>query len=357
MKQTQDTWCQNVLKPSKETHKKQLHHNHYTIITTFKYILKKFPYEICVTELVPALSSQLLPQQALSSPITSELLVGALPVVPMESLASPVTSERETQPQTQAVSGQDPHSVMSDQCVEASPLHSDPEDTPLLCSSPRIQDSGTSASASFSPSAGPQMTLPGSETSPFIASQSCTEPQVQYQVPHQLQVSQALFAQNQVQIQSSVSQPLPQIQASVSQLQVQTAVSQPQSSVHSSDHSSPSPLHVSVSVPRQQPDPTAVPAVSKGGDDSAVQQHTQNSEFNCCLIQVWLNTTLTFSHHCCYLVLGDHGLHHHHCYQSQQLPWPWRVKRLLSMSIHPLLQPRLPWLPVPQRPESVPPSR
>lgn len=193
---------------------------------------------------------------------------------PLESLASPVASERETQPQTQAVTGQDTRPVMP----EASPLHSDPEDTPLLCPSPPIQDSGTSALPSFSPPAGPQMTLPGPEASlsPLIAPQSRTEPQVQYQVPHQLQVSQALFGQNQVQVQSSVSQPLPQIQASVCQLQVETAVSQPQSS----DHSSSSPLHVSVSVPRQQPDLTAVPAnVSKGGDDSAVQQHTQNSEF------------------------------------------------------------------------------
>ncbi|XP_062296911.1 BRD4-interacting chromatin-remodeling complex-associated protein [Scomber scombrus] len=209
---------------------------------------------------------QHLQQQALSSPIASELLVGALPVVPMESLASPVDSERETQQQTHA-------------CVEASPLPSDPDDTSLLCSSPPIQDTGRAASATFSPPAGPEIALPGPESSvpQTSAPQPLTEPQVQYQVPHQLQVSQALFTQNQVQIQPSVSQPLPQVQASVPhsqvKLQAQPPVSQPQSLVHTSVHS---PLHVSISVPQQQPDPTAAStSLSKGGDDSTVQQHTQ----------------------------------------------------------------------------------
>ncbi|XP_044023443.1 BRD4-interacting chromatin-remodeling complex-associated protein isoform X2 [Siniperca chuatsi] len=211
---------------------------------------------------------QHLQQQALSSPITSELLVGVLPVVPLESLASPAANERETQPQTHAVSGQDTHTVMSDQCVEASPLHSDPEDTPLICASPPIQDTERLAQTSFSPPTGPQITLPGSESSvpQITAPQPRVEPQVQYQVAHQLQVSQALFAQKQVQIQSSVSQPLPQVQASAPQ---------PQSTVNTSVHSSPSHLRVSVSVPQQQPDPMAA-SLSKGGDDSAVQQHTQN---------------------------------------------------------------------------------
>lgn len=198
----------------------------------------------------------------------------------MESLASPVASERETQTQTHAVSGQDARTGMSEQCVEASPLPSDPEDAPLICSPPPVQDAERPALASFSPPAGPVITLPGPESSvpQITAPQPHIEPQVQYQVPHQLQVSQALFAQNQVQIQSPVSQPLPQVQASASQLQVQSSVSQPQSSGDTSAHSSPSPLRVSVSVPQQQPDPTAA-CLSKGGDDSAVQQHTQNSEF------------------------------------------------------------------------------
>lgn len=203
-------------------------------------------------------------------------------MVPMESLASPVANERETQPQTHAVPGQETHTAMSDQCVEASPLHSDPEDTPLLCSSPPIQDTGRTAPATFSPPAGPQITLPGPESSvpQTTAPQPLIEPQVQYQVPRQHQVSQALFAQNQVQIQSSVSQSLPQVHVQVqAQVQVQPSVTQPQSSTHTSVHSSPSSLLVSVSVPQQQPDPAAA-SLSKGGDDSAVQQHTQNSEFH-----------------------------------------------------------------------------
>lgn len=197
----------------------------------------------------------------------------------MESLASPVTSESETQPQAHAVSGQDARTGMPDQCVEASPLHSDPEDTPLICSSPPIQDAERPAPTCFSPPAGPQTALPGPESSvtQVAAPQPRMEPQAQYQVPHQLQVSQALFAQNQAQIQSSVSQP--RVQASAPQLQVQPPVSQPQSSVNTSlVHSSPSPVRVGVSVPQQQPDPTAA-GVSNGGDDSAAQQHTQNSEF------------------------------------------------------------------------------
>lgn len=215
-------------------------------------------------------------------------------MVPMESLTSPVTSDRDTQPQPHAVSGQDTHTAMSDQCVEVSPLHSDPEDTQLICSPPQIQDTGRPASAAFSPPSGPQIVLPGPENPlpQTASSQRLIEPLVQYQVSHQLQVSQALFAHNQGQIQSAVPKPLSQAQASVSrpqaqasisqpQVQAQLSVSQPQSSIHTSAHSSLSPLRVSVSVPQQQPNPTAASAVlSKAGDDSAVQQHTQNSELS-----------------------------------------------------------------------------
>ncbi|CAJ1074709.1 BRD4-interacting chromatin-remodeling complex-associated protein [Xyrichtys novacula] len=187
---------------------------------------------------------QHLQQQALSSPLTSELLVGSLPVVQMESLNSPLTDERETPQQTLPVSGQDSHSGLSDQCVEDSPLHSDPEDTPLICSPAPVQDTERPVSTSFSPPpAAPEGSVPQ-----ITAPQPHSEPQqVQYQVPQQ--VSQALFARNQV--QPSVSQPQPSVQ------------------------SSPPPLRVS--VPQQQSDPTAAPAsLSKGGDAPAVQQHTHN---------------------------------------------------------------------------------
>ncbi|XP_041827710.1 BRD4-interacting chromatin-remodeling complex-associated protein isoform X2 [Melanotaenia boesemani] len=207
---------------------------------------------------------QHLQQQALSSPLPPELLVGALPVVPMEPLASPVSDDREIRPQTRAVSGQDSH-MMSDQCGEVSPLRSDPEDTPLICSPAHIQDTDRPASATFSPLTGSQIALLGPESSG--PQTSAPHAQVQYQVPHQLQASPAVFAQSQVQIKTSVSQPAPQVQVSVS-------VSQPQSSRHSSVHGSSSPLRVSVSVPQQQPAPTAAAAIlSKGGDNAAVQQH------------------------------------------------------------------------------------
>lgn len=233
------------------------------------------------------LSSSFIPQQALSSPIPSELLVGALPVVPMEPLASPLANERESQ---HAVAGQDISTEMSDQCVEASPLPSDSEDTPLLCSSPPVQDTGRT----FSPPAGPPIALPGPESSvtESMSPLQQTESQVQYQLPHQLQVSQALYAQTQVQIHSPVSQPLQQTQASApAPPQVQL---QPQSLVHPSAHSSPSPLHVSVSVPQQQPDPTAA-SLSTGGDDSSVQQNSQHSEFNCSYIKTQSDKTRFFT--------------------------------------------------------------
>ncbi|CAB1449633.1 unnamed protein product [Pleuronectes platessa] len=195
---------------------------------------------------------QHLQQQALISPIASDLLVGALPVVPMEILSSP--SEREIQPQTHSVPDPDPHIVTS------SPLSSDPEDPPLLCSSPPHlpQDTGTTAPAAFSPPAGAQTTPPAPERS---APQPLIESQAQYQAPLQLQVSQALFDQNQVQLQSSVPQP--------------RSSSQTPAHISSSSSSSSSPVLVSVPVPQQQPDPPAA-RLSKGGDDSAVQQQTQN---------------------------------------------------------------------------------
>lgn len=181
----------------------------------------------------------------------------------MEALSSPIPSEKEIQPEIHAGSGQDSRTGMtSDQCVEPSPLHPDPEDTPLICSSPPFQDTQMSSPTSFSP---PQMDPPAPEGS---VPQPPMEPPVQYQVPHQLQVSQGLFAQNPVQIQPPVSQPPPQVQASAPQLQP---------SVGAQLHTSPAPLQISVSVPQQQPDPTAA-GVSTDGGDSAVHQHTQNSE-------------------------------------------------------------------------------
>ncbi|KAM9354084.1 BRD4-interacting chromatin-remodeling complex-associated protein [Pholidichthys leucotaenia] len=223
--------------------------------------------------------SQQMQQQALASPITSELLAGALPVVPLEPLTSPVPNNRETQPQTHSVSDPDTSSMMPDQCDEVSPLHSDPEVTSLICPSPQIQDIDKPALATFSPPAETQIALPECSVPHTTDPESRVEPMVQYQVPHQLKVSQGLFTHTQTQVQSTASQAPPQVQTSVSQphvqVQVQPPVSQSQSTTHTSVHSSSPPLHVS--VPQQQPDPTAASALpSKGGDDSAVQQHTQN---------------------------------------------------------------------------------
>ncbi|XP_047200818.1 BRD4-interacting chromatin-remodeling complex-associated protein isoform X2 [Girardinichthys multiradiatus] len=189
---------------------------------------------------------QHMPQEALNSPIPSELLVGALPVVPIEPLTSPVVSDREIQPQTSAVSELDAH-VISGQCGEVSPHPSDLEDPLAICSPSLVHDTVKPAPTTYSPPPGPQTS----------ASQSHMEAQVQYQVPHQHQVPQNFFAETQVNVQPSVSQP--------------------QSSSCTPAQSSPSPLHVNVSVPQQQTAPTTASAfLSKDGDEPAVQQHTQN---------------------------------------------------------------------------------
>ncbi|KAM6968447.1 LOW QUALITY PROTEIN: BRD4-interacting chromatin-remodeling complex-associated protein [Tautogolabrus adspersus] len=188
---------------------------------------------------------QHLQQQALSSPLTSDMLVGALPAVPMESLNSPVPDETGTRPETCAFSVQDSHSVLSDPCVEDSPLHSDQEDTQLIYSPlAPVPETETPVPTSFSPPAAPESSVPQT-----TASQPCNESQVQYQIPHQ--VSQALLAQKTGPIQQCLSQP--------------------QSSVQNS----PPPLRVS--VPQQPSDLTAAPAsLSTGADEPAVQQHTHN---------------------------------------------------------------------------------
>ncbi|XP_015253004.1 PREDICTED: glioma tumor suppressor candidate region gene 1 protein-like isoform X1 [Cyprinodon variegatus] len=184
---------------------------------------------------------QHMPQQeALGSPIPSELLVAALPAVPIDPLASPVGSDRENQPQPGAASEPDPN-VVSAERGELSPHPSDPGDTALPCSPSLVQEAVRPASVTFSPPAGPQTS----------ASQPLMEAQVQYQAPHQHQVPQNLFAEAQANVPPSAPQP--------------------QSTNATPAHSSPSPLHVSISVPQQQ---TA--HLSKEGDESAVQQHTQN---------------------------------------------------------------------------------
>lgn len=159
--------------------------------------------------------------------------------------------------------------MMSDQRVEASPLPSDSEDTALVGSSPPVQDT---APATLSPPAGPEITLSGPQSS--VSESTAVQPEPEPEVPHQLQVPPALFADPH--IHSPVSQPLPPAQTSVSHTPVDAVVSQTQPSVHPSVHSSPSRLHISVSVPQQQPRPTAA-CLSEGGEDSAVLQQSQNS--------------------------------------------------------------------------------
>ncbi|XP_027857093.1 BRD4-interacting chromatin-remodeling complex-associated protein isoform X3 [Xiphophorus couchianus] len=179
---------------------------------------------------------QHMPQQeALSSPIPSELLVRDLPVVPIEPLTSPAGSDGASPPRSGAASEPDAHVISGRHC-EVSPHPSEPEDATMICSPSLVQDAARPAPARFSPPVGPQTS----------ASQAHMEAPVQYHVP------QSLFAETQANVQS---------------------VSQPPSSSCTPTRRSPSPLHVSVPVPQQQ---TAPAPLSNEGDDSAVQQHTQN---------------------------------------------------------------------------------
>ncbi|KAI9537755.1 hypothetical protein NQZ68_022417 [Dissostichus eleginoides] len=146
---------------------------------------------------------QHLQQAALSPPLSSELLAADLP---METLSSP---DRETPPQSQ-----DP----AVQNLEASPIHLDPEDTSLSLPPSPLQDAEMQ---SFSPLIAPQ-------SSDHI----------------QIHVSQASFPQNQLQVQSSVSQP-------------------------------PSP---------PQPNPPSS-GLSTGGDPPPVQQHTQHKPTAALLVE------------------------------------------------------------------------
>ncbi|XP_051942532.1 BRD4-interacting chromatin-remodeling complex-associated protein isoform X2 [Hippocampus zosterae] len=116
---------------------------------------------------------QQLKEQTLGSPITSDLMVGAVPV---DFLTPPLDNEQESQPTT----------AMSDSCLDASPLLSD---TSLLGSSPSFQDSATF------PDPNP---LPGREGS------SSLQDQVLY---HQFQGSQDLFVDSGGPLSSPSSEP------------------------------------------------------------------------------------------------------------------------------------------------------
>lgn len=171
-------------------------------------------------------------------------------MVPIEPLTSPAGSDGASPPRGGAASEPDAQAISGRRC-EVSPHPSEPEDVTMICSPSLVQDAARPAPATFSPPVGPQTS----------ASQAHMEAPVQYHVP------QSLFAETQANVQS-VSQPPGQ---------VQPPVSQPPSSSCAPTCRSPSPLHVSVPVPQQQ---TAPAPLSNEGDDSAVQQHTQNSEFN-----------------------------------------------------------------------------
>lgn len=222
-------------------------------------------------------------QQALSPPITpSELLLGALPVVPMESLDSPPANEIEAPSKIQLSIGQaDTLAALVDQCVEASPLPPDSEDALELCSSHPVQDTPSTASASFSPTNQPQVASSQPETPaaqvPGHQPQSLIQPQVLQASLPQLQTLESV-PQTQTQIQPQVHV----LEAFVSHIQTQASVPQAHPQVVAQDQGSV----FSMSVPHhqqhlqyQQPGAPLVPAsLSTGAEEPAVQQHTLSSE-------------------------------------------------------------------------------
>ncbi|XP_055011218.1 BRD4-interacting chromatin-remodeling complex-associated protein [Boleophthalmus pectinirostris] len=186
---------------------------------------------------------QQLQQHALTSPLSSELLVGALPVVPLEALSSPQDGHKDT-----------------DQCVD-SPLPSDLDDSSLLCSSP-------------SPTDPPPQTF-----TPPVQDPDTTAPPTQNETPvqYQLQAQNALFTQDQIQSAVSestncISPPKIQVQTSLlssrSHVQVQVSVPQAQPIVLvpevqiAARTPSPAPAPPPLSVP--QPGPTAAMRAPSG---------------------------------------------------------------------------------------------
>lgn len=172
---------------------------------------------------------------------------------------------------------------MLHQSDKVSPHPSDSENTQLVCSPTQSQDSFRPATSTSSSPTGPEGSA--SQTS---SPQAHIGSQVHYQVPHQHQVSKTLGN-----VQSSVLQPPHQVQALVPQVQV----SHDQPSGCCVVRSSPPPMCLSISVPQQQIIPTSAPAsLSKHGDNVAVQQLPQNSEFSCFIIK---NPFVTFKmlHH------------------------------------------------------------
>ncbi|XP_033844585.1 BRD4-interacting chromatin-remodeling complex-associated protein [Periophthalmus magnuspinnatus] len=181
---------------------------------------------------------QQLQQQALTSPLSSELLVGALPVVPLEALSSPQDGHKET-----------------DQCVD-SPLPSDLDDSSLLCSSPSPTDPP------------PQTFTPPAQETDTTAPPTQSAPPVQYQ----LQAQNALFTQDQIQplvsetqntkcisppkiqVQTSLLPSLShaQVQASLPQSQIQPVVQTPEAQ-SAARTPSPVPALPPVSVPQSGP--------------------------------------------------------------------------------------------------------
>ena len=183
-------------------------------------------------------------------------------MVPLEALSSPPDTDKEVKAEVQ--SGKDVSSVQTDQCVVASPLGSELDDSSQLCSSPSLTDS---TQIFTSPTQRPEL--------------SATSPQTKPPAHYQLQLQQALFLHQQEQIQppqtqilNCTSQPKVQVQTTALHSQVKPIV-QVQSPEVQSVAQTPSPAPVPPPVPVSQPDPAAATTVPSGEQT----HHSESSQW------------------------------------------------------------------------------
>ena len=216
-------------------------------------------------------------QQALSSPITpSELLMGALPVVPMDSLDSTPDNEREALSQIQSSMGQaDTLAALVDQCVEASPLPPDSEEALEHRSSHPVQETPSTAPASFSPinqgapspPETPPAPVPGHQPQPLILEASLALMQNLDSVP---------------QTQSEIQPQVHVLEAFVSNIQTQASVphAHPEVVVPDQDQVFNLSQHHNHHQYQQHGAPATPTSLSSGAEEPAVQQHSLSNKLH-----------------------------------------------------------------------------
>ena len=211
-------------------------------------------------------------QQALSSPITpSELLMGALPVGPMDSPDSTADNEREALSQMQPSMGQaDTLAALVDQCVEASPIPPDSEEALEHHSSCPVQETLSTASASFSPINQGAPSPPETPPAPVPGHQP---PALEASLPLMQNLDSVPQTQSEIQPQVHV------LEAFVSDIQTQASVphAHPEVVVPDQDQVFNLSQHHHHHQYQQHGAPATPASLSSGAEEPAVQQHSLSS--------------------------------------------------------------------------------